>query len=200
MNETQKFLQSYSLFEETLREKTGKSVLDYENSLNRSPVAEKLQVCRIVRNYASHHNDGLQFLSFPEMTKFLESENLNFRTIHVTVERAAVKQEPITEKTSLKQAISILSKAKEGYAPIVDKDGTITGILTPESLLKAIEKCGRMTEKVVPNLRASDLHVPRDTHLVRAGTRLDRYIPHTRLILVDDDEKYQKIISWAKVK
>lgn len=200
MNEVKAFLQSYSLLEETLKEKTGQSILDYENTLNRSNEAEKLKVCRILRNYASHHQDGVQFLSLPEMTKFLESENLQFKSIHVTVEKVAVKQEPITDKTNLKQAVSLLSKAKEKYVPIIGQDRHITGILTPDSLIKAIEKSSRITDKVVPNLRVSDLHVPRDTYLVKVGARLDQYIPHTRLILVDDDEKYQKIVSWAKVK
>lgn len=67
-----KFLNSYRALETELRFDE-KSVLDYENELvaNQDPVAEKLKVCRIMRNYMAH-NDTIFLSPSSAQIKFLD--------------------------------------------------------------------------------------------------------------------------------
>lgn len=65
----EKFLEAYKELEQILRE-DNVSVLDYENSLSEAD-KEKLKVCRIIRNYASH-NDKKFVTCTKEQIKFLE--------------------------------------------------------------------------------------------------------------------------------
>lgn len=203
MTDYQRFLESYKLLESAIKESTGQSVLDYENSLNRSAEGEKLQVCRILRNYAAHHNDGLKFLQYSELTKFLETENRKFRSVHTTVGNAVIRQEPITEKTSFKQAADLLAKAKEGYVPVIDsKSKEVLGICTPELWISAFSKASRITDKLTGFLTKSELAKSRRTaeFATDKNTRLDWFTPDTPVILLSVDGKYSKIVQWKKVR
>lgn len=203
MTAYQNFLETYKLLEESVKEKTGQSVLDYENSLNRSAEGEKLQICRILRNYAAHHNDGAKFLTYPELTRFLETENQKFRSIHTTVGTVAGRQEPVTEKTPFRQVFPIMAKAKEGYVPIIDsKTREVIGILTAESLISAYSKASRATDKLVSCITKADLKRSRAQAEFASdpNTRLDWYKPGTPVILLNKDGKYQKIVLWNKLK
>lgn len=204
MNEPQRFLEAYKLLEESIRDKTGNSVLDYENHLNRSPEGEKLQVCRILRNYASHHEDGLSFLSLSEMTQFLQEENQKFLSIHTTVETIAVKEEPAYLNTSVKQCIALWDKVKVPYLPILEskRHPVVVGLLTAESLLDAYNKSVRTTAKQVGTVlsKAALKRSLKQAELVHSGDRLDQYSTGQNLILVDQNQSYQKVISWKKLK
>lgn len=203
MSETQRFLEAYKLLEESIRDKTGGSVLDYENRLNRSAEGEKLQVCRILRNYASHHEDGLSFLSLSEMTKFLQKENQKFLSIHTTVETIAVKEEPVYLHTPIKQCMALWGKAKVPFLPVLDnkKHPVVVGILNAESLLNAYNKAERVTAKLGDVVSQSSLkRSQKQIELVHAGDRLDQYTPGQNLILVDETQHYCRVVAWKRLK
>lgn len=202
MTDYQHFLEAYKLLEESLKDTKNCTVLDYENDLNRSIEGEKLQVCRILRNYASHHEDGAKFLSYPELTKFLQEEQQKFLSIHTTVGSVVGKQDPITEKTSFKDAFSLLAKSKEGYVPVIDsRTREVRGLLTPTILTSAFAKASRVTEKVDTYLTKAELKRSRNQAEFASSPdiRLDWYAAGTPVILLNAKGQYQKIVQWSKL-
>lgn len=203
MTELSSFLDCYKYLEENLADCTGMSVLDYENSLNRSPEGEKLQVCRIIRNYAAHHQDGSAFLAYPQMIAFLEEENRKFLSIHTPVKNVAVKCDPVTGKTTCKQAVAMMAKSKEGYLPIVnsEKINNISGILTESMLISALCKCTRVTDKILPLLTKAELSRSRKlANFSYAGDTLSRYPVNSPVLLVDSHQNYLgKVVRWDKL-
>ena len=203
MTDYQKFLEAFKMLEASIKDKTSTSLLDYENSLNRSPEGERLQVCRIIRNYAAHHEDGAKFLNYPEMTKFLTTENQKFLSIHTTVGNVVGKQEPLTEKTSLKDAFSLLAKAKENYLPIIDsKTKEVLGICTADMLVSACSKASRITEKVLGYITKADIRRSRTAaeFANSPNDNLSYFTPGSPVILLNKDGQYQKIVFWTKLK
>lgn len=203
MTELSSFLDIYKLFEENLADCTGQNVLEYENSLNRSPEGEKLQVCRIVRNYAAHHQDGSAFLSYPQMIAFLGQENRKFLSIHTPVKNVAVKCGPVTGKTTCRQAVQMMSKTKEHYLPVLNSEPicNISGILTEPMLIQALSKSARMTDKLLPLLTKAELSRSRkQAGFSYAGDTLSHYPVNSPVLLVDEHQNYLgKIVRWDKL-
>lgn len=203
MTNSQKFLDTYKSLEESIREQTGGSVLDYETSLNRSPEGEKLQVCRILRNYAAHHEDGTSFLLLPEQTAFLEQEILKFQSVHLPVEAVAVKCDPAWPSMTLKQVLTLFRRARDGFLPVTagPKDRSLVGSLTPERLIRALGKTQKLSGRLSDSIsRAEWSRSRRDLYQVHRGDKLDQFEPGTPLVLVDDRNRYQKVVSWHKLE
>ena len=83
MREIDTFLEEYKKLETAIRNETGSTVLDYENTMQQD-LAEKIKVCRIMRNYAQHNADYVRFLAatadmcdfLRDMTKNVEKDRL----------------------------------------------------------------------------------------------------------------------------
>ena len=135
---------------ETLLRKDGssKTPLDYEAELNADD-AEKLKVCRIMRNYNRHHQDGDSFLQFSQEQKdFIESLNEQLELKFESVKSKTKKVTPIQPTDNLQTVAIALSKVKSGFLPVVDKKGTIIGIIDSELLVYLLGNGTKLTAKV----------------------------------------------------
>lgn len=200
VKQQEQFLLEYKTLEQSIRQHTGNNVPHYEDSLNRSSEAEKLQICRIIRNYMVHREDSSKFLSFPQMTQFLHQENLKFSSYHAYVDDVAKKVNPITITTTLKQASNMLGQPKTNYLPILDNQNKIIGILTPSMLIRFISKASKMTNKIGPYLTPKILKQSlQDVEICPRQTRLDSYAPNTNIVIVNKTGTYWKCVDWTKL-
>lgn len=114
---TDRFIESYKIFENILREKKHCSVYEYENNLSQ-PDLDKLRICRQIRNYIQHHEDGEEFLSCTElMCTFIE----NMTTVCSEEFSGRIqKMQPITMDSRLNEIEKTLLKTKNSWMPVVD--------------------------------------------------------------------------------
>lgn len=134
MTENDKFLDAYRQLEDALSHSTKLSadtVLSYESALqaqNDTESSEKLKVCRIMRNYMTHHADGKSFLSAtPAMTKFIKHEANKISSLELNAGNLAKKTAILTPSTTMKEAAAAFSKSKTAWLPYADKKGNIVG-------------------------------------------------------------------------
>ena len=118
-----------------------KDVLIYENSLDNQATANKIRLCRIVRNYLQHNNDQ----NFVEPTKYMISflENLhkqlvsNLNTNGKEMIKLVKGKTQFDIKDKLEDILPSLIKNK--IVLIYDKD-EFKGIYSAETYLKFISK------------------------------------------------------------
>lgn len=99
--------------------------------------SRKLQLCRMIRNYASHNPDIHEFLPIPETTyNYLQSVYgiLSNQTLKVKDKMSRIK--PLTMKDNLIQGAKRLARLSE--IPVVDSDGVVIGIFTNDVLRKCV--------------------------------------------------------------
>lgn len=198
--EQEQFLAEYKVLENRIRQDKSMSVVDYENTLNRSPEAERLQICRILRNYMVHREDSSSFLNFSQMTQFLHEENLKFASTSAFAEDVGVKLTPLTLRSTLKESSQSLSKRNLGYLPIVDAKNHILGILTPTLLIKCLSQSSRLSDKLGVHLTETALKKSlNQAHFCSRQTRLDSFAPNTKLVIVDEKGLYWKCVDWKKL-
>lgn len=161
MNETEKFLNEFRRLEKVLKEtKTADSVPDYENSLQTSvdDIYDKLKMCRITRNFLSHHANGSKFIMpTTEMTKFIKelSDKLESQIQHI--KDVMTRQKTVTMDTSIKDVLTALSRSKFGWLAITDKEGRLIGIIDKPSMTDLLAKKQSLTGKLSSILNESDI-------------------------------------------
>ena len=171
MTESEKFLNAFKRLENavvnssTLNENYSRcaSVLDYENILMESDKekGEKLKVCRIIRNYHSHHEDGSKlFPASKAMTDFLDKEAESLEKQELTVEKVAKKTGVVTDETSLAEIIPMFAAlpGTGNILPYIFEDGSVKPV--PERIItdcmnKNLKPAAMMRQKVVETLDIS---------------------------------------------
>lgn len=154
MNDIERFLNEFRRLETALRNTdTADSVLDYENSIskNDADVSDKLKLCRIVRNYISHHPaEGSKNFVVPTgiMIKFIseQADAIEAKEQHARDIMTRVKS--ITPDTGIKDVLFTLSKAKHGWLAITDKSGRFTGMIDSNAFVSLIAKKQSLTGKL----------------------------------------------------
>lgn len=142
MSENDKFLDAYRTLEDALNRSTklnASSVLDYENELQRVgkvDASEKLKVCRITRNYMTHHADGKTFLGVsPKMTKYLLSVADSITKLELSAAKVARKVPVLSPSTSMKDAAIAFSSSKSAWLPYTDRKGNVVGAVSEEVVI-----------------------------------------------------------------
>ena len=128
-NDLGKFLEKYKELEGILRNSDSISILQYEETLSPTDM-EKLRICRQIRNYVQHHDDGYTFLSATEtMCDFLDyliqSENAKRGIVKDKLYRLA----PLSYDDTLASGLERYANAKREWMPVVDGDGIYLGVL-----------------------------------------------------------------------
>lgn len=135
MNKITIFLEKYKSIETSLRAK-GIDVKEYEETLDPDD-SQKLRLCRTIRNYVSHNEDGLKFIEISsEMMKFVEK-------LDIDINKDALKAKDIMEKKSVITEDVIFSDAAKALdrfciLVVVDKNNQFLGFFTDKQLRKMI--------------------------------------------------------------
>ena len=126
-----KFLDAFRTLDTELKTE-GKTVLDYENSLE-SLDQEKMKVCRIMRNYMSH-NDTNFITASTEQIKFLNSQTETIRKNAHTVKDEMKRIKPIKFTEPIKNILAQI--VKYPIVPIETKNGIF--LVDKDILLKQL--------------------------------------------------------------
>ena len=112
------FLNAFRALDTELKSE-GKTVVDYENSLD-TVNQEKLKVCRIMRNYMAH-NDTTFLATTSEQFKFLEDQTYKIRSLSHTVKDEMKKIKTVKSSITFKELSILLDKFP--YVPVETKIG-----------------------------------------------------------------------------
>lgn len=130
MNE--KFLKAYKELEQELGEV---SVYDYSLGLDKE-AGDKLNLCRIIRNYLSHNADDF-VKATKEMTEFTQSRAKAVRAMRTTVKDTLLKVKPVEPGESLEVVARRLMRTEA--LPVVE-DGEYKGVYTDRSVREGVYK------------------------------------------------------------
>lgn len=155
MTDTETFLEEYKRLETALKTAGhASSVIMYEDELcseqgDGPETADRLKVCRIIRNYLQHHPDGKKlFVATPAMVKFVSGLADRIEAEREKISDIITRQKAIIYSGTLESAIQTVSRSKIGYAAVVTDDKAYVGILTAEDLLRFFTKCRSLTDNI----------------------------------------------------
>lgn len=144
-----KFLDCYRNLENELRYE-GKTVLDYENSLQDEDIKDKLKLCRITRNYLAHHDTKFVTATI-DMCKFLDQLAIKVRQSGGIVRDEMKKTKAVTEVEQLKNILPMIAK---GRVPVINKQNQCIFILDSDYYISLLAKKATKLElpKKLPKL------------------------------------------------
>lgn len=147
MSNNENFLKAYRDFETAVKSNGYESVLAYESYLEaeekRTGKKEEnlscIRLCRQCRNFLSHESKDF-FEASKEMTSFLNELSGKLNAEYLPIKKYVVKQ-MITEDMKVQEAVALLCKRKTAkYAPVLNKQGEITGFLSSEVVCAYVSK------------------------------------------------------------
>lgn len=198
MREIDTFLEEYKKLETAIRNETGSTVLDYENTMQQD-LAEKIKVCRIMRNYAQHNADYVRFLAATaDMCDFLRDMTKDVEKDRLRAGDKCKKLQVLTLKMSLKDIVQAFAKTKSAWLCIVDQDNIPYGIYTREMLVAGLSAAGRLTSSLSAVYdEKSSKKALKQVFIVQKETKLDAYKPGDKLLVCNEKTgKYEGIIIW----
>lgn len=158
------FLEAYRRLEDAISHSTKlrvTNVLGYENSLSDSgdtEQAEKLKACRIIRNYMTHHADGVTFLTAtPKMTAFIGKLADGIASMEMTAGKAARKAPVLTPSTSMRDAAESFSSHGYAWLPYADRDGKVVGAVSVETIAAMVAQGMRSSTSIGRSARMVDV-------------------------------------------
>lgn len=135
MNNITIFLEKYKSVESSLRSK-GIDVKEYEDTLNTDD-AQRLRLCRTLRNYISHNEDGKTFVEISsDMLNFIEKLDIDINKDALKIKDIMEKKALITEDATFIEASKSLDKFS--ILVIVDSNKEFVGLFTDKQLRKMI--------------------------------------------------------------
>jgi len=168
---TTDFLTEYKTLESNIRSELGISVLDYENKLTeagKTTEAEKLKVCRIIRNYLSH-NDTDFIVPTKDMINFVYDLANKIASMNGTAKDRMLtlaKYGSVKRTDSIIDACAVMGKKQITEMPIINPDGTLYGIATSTDIFTAIssvpqpKKCTIFKLLLTTNWETVDIDTP----------------------------------------
>ena len=152
------YLDKYKKLEELLRQsqESPDSIFELETNYNNSKEAEKLKLCRLVRNYLQHNTDDFIEPS-EEMIKFLDSEVNAIESKFLRVKDQYTRAKAISEDLTFKEAILLLNT--KNFLPVVSKDNLVIGTFNDTVIRKSI-KNNKLNNKIKTNKDLLDEVLP----------------------------------------
>lgn len=143
------YLEKYKKLEELLKQSQDcpDSIFDLETSYDNSKEAEKLKLCRLVRNYLQHNVD-LFIEPTIEMTNFLDEEIFKLESKFLKVKDQYTRAKAISEDLTFKEAILLLNT--KNFLPVVNKDNLVIGTFDDTVIRKSI-KNNKLNNKIKTN-------------------------------------------------
>lgn len=139
---TEEYLMEFRKVEQLIKQIHGTNVTfrDMESIMEQRgclDVAQKMQLCRNIRNYASHNPDITTFMPIPdEACQYLRSLYSLFESEITTVKDAMSRTKALTIRDNIVYAAQRLGKLSS--VPVVGDDGIIIGVFTNEILRKCV--------------------------------------------------------------
>lgn len=163
-NINEEFLTAYRLFEDALKNDTpSMTVYDYNSQPNLPDTDNRrLQLIRLIRNYLAHQPDT--FVSpTKEMISYLEKLTAEINKKRKTAKDIMSRVTPLTPDIKIADAAAKLGASKP-FLPVVDKDKTLIGLFTRETIRKAVaNKSHSKTIKAAGGLDTTGNFVTPDT-------------------------------------
>ena len=169
------FLTTYKALEKELTD-TGLSIKDYEDRLinnGYTDTADKLRLCRMIRNYLSHHADGDELITannnlstfIKEQITMINNTKLRAKDSYVPVSRS---KRLIRKPESIRDVIDEFNKhPKENILYVISDDNKLLGQINSTDVLTVLYSISRL----------SDLK----------KTPADKLIKKTNVVTVDKD-------------
>lgn len=152
------FLEAYKELETTIRTNADKltrlswldgytkcsstaTVLDVENGISDNNIKDKLKTCRMIRNYAQHHDDADEFVSATQgMIDFVKDMTQDVRLLNGIYKDVMTKcPVVITTASNASDCAKAFSKSDLDWYPVLeDKGATIAGIITKDTVFKML--------------------------------------------------------------
>lgn len=188
----EKFLENYVRLETVLR-KEDKAVIDYEATLDPER-SEKLKVCRIMRNYVRHHEDGNKFLVFSdEQDKFIDVLINEISLKYDSVKSKTKKVKTLELSNTLQEAALLLTGSKVGYVPVLGKKGEIVGTVDNKLIVTAIANGSKLSSK----LSSLDLNKSlQGIIIININDDIEKLTVGEKYIVIDDKSQYKGVIVW----
>lgn len=172
------FLTTYKALEKELTD-TGLSIKDYEDRLindGNTDTADKLRLCRMIRNYLSHHADGDELITannnlsafIKEQITMINNTKLKAKDSYVPVSRS---KRLIRKPESVRDVIDEFNKhPKENILYVISDDNKLLGQINSTDVLGVLYSISRLSDlKKTPAdkliKKASVVTVDKDTVL-----------------------------------
>lgn len=172
------FLTTYKALEKELTD-TGLSIKDYEDRLinnGNTDTADKLRLCRMIRNYLSHHADGDELITannnlstfIKEQITMINNTKLKAKDSYVPVSRS---KRLIRKPESVRDIIDEFNKhPKENILYVISDDNKLLGQINSTDVLGVLYSISRLSDlKKTPAdkliKKASVVTVDKDTVL-----------------------------------
>lgn len=194
-NDLGKFIEKYKELEGILRNSDSLSILQYEETLSASDM-ERLRICRQIRNYVQHHDDGSIFLTAtPAMTAFLESLIQSENAKRGMVKDKLYRLSPLSYDDTLGSGLERYANSKREWMPVVDCNGIYLGSL---SLLQFVQiyNTSRASTKLKSVL--SDKAGQKLLQQIQTVERDDLLegLAGRNLVVIGKGKKYLGIVKW----
>lgn len=139
-NKNDEFLSLYKDLENLIPQIGFTNMLDYENSIADINRANKLKLCRMIRNYLSHNSDGNDFIPLSSgITQFIVAEIMIVKSHFQTVKDILIP--PSRAKTIVKTDTMdrIIDKfANYNQVIVYDENKHIIGMITNKQIVDII--------------------------------------------------------------
>lgn len=148
------FLTTYKALEKELTD-TGLSIKDYEDRLinnGNTDTADKLRLCRMIRNYLSHHADGDELITannnlstfIKEQITMINNTKLKAKDSYVPVSRS---KRLIRKPESVRDIIDEFNKhPKENILYVISDDNKLLGQINSTDVLGVLYSISRLSD------------------------------------------------------
>ncbi len=148
------FLTTYKALEKELTD-TGLSIKDYEDRLindGNTDTADKLRLCRMIRNYLSHHADGDELITannnlsafIKEQITMINNTKLKAKDSYVPVSRS---KRLIRKPESVRDVIDEFNKhPKENILYVISDDNKLLGQINSTDVLGVLYSISRLSD------------------------------------------------------
>lgn len=194
MADVEKFREAYARFELAARE-AGSSAQAVEESLGEDE-RDKLRLCRAVRNYAAHRDDGRKFAAASdEMVAFMDKLAARAKASRATAGSLARKARPIGPAASVLEAAA--AARKDGFVAVVDDGGFPIGTADAETVVRAVAKAKSLDAPFVGAVSKKELRESLGkARTAYADEPLDPTAAGEPTIVLKKDGRYAGIVDW----
>ena len=189
------FLDKYKELEGILRNSDAhQTILQYEETLLPDDM-ERLRICRQIRNYIQHHEDGLSFLTATNsMIAFIENLIKSENAKKECVKDRLYRLSPLLISDTLSDIIQKFSKTKRDWLPITDENGVFVNIIDAKNLITILAEYKTST-KLKKVLSENKLKNSIETYTLEKEIPLENYY-NKNIIVIGSNNKYLGIVKW----
>lgn len=193
---TQNFLEKYKELEGILRSSDTPSVLQYEETLNTNDT-ESLRICRQIRNYMQHHENGTQFLTATTaMVNFIHDLIQSENSKNGIAKDRLYRLPAIKPDDTIEDAFGKFLKYEREWLPVTGKDGEYIGTLKLFPFLHIFSETSKrtkmktiLTEKNIKSILDHPDAIVKETQL--------NGLEGKDMIVMGKNRKYLGILKWG---